>query len=175
MLSLTFTPWFKTNLGDKTKIFRSDNACDYVNQILTPCFQKEGIIHELSCVNTPQQNEVSEWKNGHLLNATQALLFPRNVLTTTYMINKLPSQILDFKTPLETLAKFYPHVRTSTGLIPRLFDCTSFVHVHSQNREKLDPRAIKYVFIGYSFTQKGYKWNEDIRGLWETLDVLVDI
>ena len=184
MLSLTFTPWFKTNLGDKIKIFRFDNACDYVNQILTPCFQKEGIIHESSCVNTPQQNEVVEWKNGHLLNATQALLFQGNVpksywrevvLTTTYMINKLPSQILDFKTLLEMLAKFYPHVKTSTGLIPRLFDCTSFVHVHSQNRGKLDPRAIKYVFLGYSSTQKGYKWNKDIGGLWETLDVLVDI
>ena len=77
------------------------------------------------------------------------------VLTGTYMINRLPSQILDFKIPLETLAKFYPHVRTPSGLIPRVFGCTSLVHVHSQNRGKLDPKAIKYVFLGYSSTQKG--------------------
>ena len=53
--------------------------------------------------------------------------------------------------------EFYPHVRTSNGLIPRIFGCTSFVHVHSQNRGKLDLRAIKCVFLGYSSTQKSYK------------------
>ena len=31
----------------------------------------------------------------------------------------------------------------------------SFVHIH--NHGKLDPRAIKCVFVGYSLTQKGYK------------------
>ena len=105
-------------------------------------------------------------KNGHLLNTTRALLFQGNVpksyqgevvLTTTYIINRLPSQILDFKTPLETLAKFYPHVRASTGLILKVVGCTSFVYVHSQNRGKLYPRAIKCVFLGYSSTQKEYK------------------
>jgi len=42
-------------------------------------------------------------------------------------------------------------------LVPRLFGCISFVHLHSNHRRKLDPRAIKCLFIGYSPTQKGYK------------------
>ena len=34
---------------------------------------------------------------------------------------------------------------------------SAFVHVHSQNRGKLDPCALRCIFIGYSSTQKGYK------------------
>lgn len=44
----------KNQFGVGIKKFRSDNAKDYFNQILSPYFQKEGIIHESSCINTPQ-------------------------------------------------------------------------------------------------------------------------
>ena len=77
----------------------SDNARDYFNLVLNFFCQKEGIIHESSCVNTPQQNGIVERKNGHLLNQTRALLFQNHVpkifwretlLTATYLINRLP-------------------------------------------------------------------------------------
>ena len=32
-----------------------------------------------------------------------------------------------------------------------------FVHAHTSKQNKLDPRALKCVFLGYSSTQKGYK------------------
>ncbi|KAJ9688914.1 hypothetical protein PVL29_014528 [Vitis rotundifolia] len=133
---------------------------------LSPYCQSQGILHDSSCVNTPQQNGVAERKNGHLLNTTRILFFQGNVpksywgkaiLTATYMINRILSRVLDNKSPVEILKSFYPHFRTSNGLIPRVFGCTAFVHVHSQHRDKLDPRAIKCVFLGYSSTQKGYK------------------
>ena len=41
------------------KRFLSDNAKDYFNQNLSVFFQKEGIIHESSCVNTLQQNGIA--------------------------------------------------------------------------------------------------------------------
>ena len=64
------------------KWVRSDNAKDYFNQTPSSYFQKEGIIHESSCVDSPQQNGVAKRKNGHLLNVTRALLFPKNVPKT---------------------------------------------------------------------------------------------
>ena len=43
-------------------------------------------------------------------------------------------------------------------LPPHVFVCVAFVHVLTPGHDKLDPRATKCVFVGYSSTQKGYKW-----------------
>ena len=58
---------------------------------------------------------------------------------------------------MQVLSSFYPHLDPTNKLQPRIFGCVSFVHVHSNERGKLDPRAVKCVFLGYSTTQKGYK------------------
>ena len=69
----------QNQFGVTIKRFRIDNTRDYFNQILSPYFQSQGILYDSSCVNTPQQNGISERKNGHLLNTTLALLFQGNV------------------------------------------------------------------------------------------------
>ncbi|KAJ9701255.1 hypothetical protein PVL29_006553 [Vitis rotundifolia] len=165
-----FHSMVQNQFGVKIKSFRTDNARDYFNQTLSPYFQSQGILHDSSCR-----------KNGHLLNTTRALLFQGNVpksywgeaiFTATYMINRIPSRVLDNKSPIEILKSFYPHFRTSNGLTSRVFGCTAFVHVHSQHRDKLNPRAIKYVFLGYSSTKKGYKcYNSSARKFYIFVDV----
>ena len=52
---------------------------------------------------------------------------------------------------------FYPSIPILTCLQNRIFDCPTFVHVHSPYRGKLDPRAIKCFFIGYALNKKGCK------------------
>jgi len=135
----------QNQFGVKIKSFRTDNVRDYFNQILSPYFQSQGIIHDSLCVNTPQQNGVAEKKVGHILfqgNVPKSY-WGEAVLTAAHMINRLPSRVLENKSPIEILNSFYPHLKTSNGLIPRIFGCTAFVHVHNQHRGKLDPRAIK--------------------------------
>ncbi|KAJ9543952.1 LOW QUALITY PROTEIN: hypothetical protein OSB04_023659 [Centaurea solstitialis] len=150
-----FILMIKNQFGVNIKRLSSDNARDYFNQTLTSYCQKEGIIHESSCVKTPQQNGVAERKNRNLLDQTRALLFQKNVpkhfwgeavLTATYLINRLPTRVLEFKSPMEVLCSFYPNISISNNLVPRIFGCVSFVHIHSQERGKLDPRALKCVF-----------------------------
>ena len=111
---------------------------------------------------------MTERKIGHLLNVIQALLFHHNVpkhywgeatVTTTFLINRLPSQIFGSYSPIQLLTKsFLDCLVSSTGLKPKVFECISFVHIPTIRRGKLDPRALKCIFLGYVSTQKGYQY-----------------
>ena len=62
---------FQTNI----QVFKTDNARDFFNSILGSYLQSHGIVHQSSCVDTPQQNGVAERKNRHLLEVACSLLF----------------------------------------------------------------------------------------------------
>lgn len=91
---LTSIQWLKTNLELKRKK-HSNNAQDYFNKVLSPYYQKEGIIRESSCESTPKQNKIDERKNGHLLNSTRALLFHGNVPKTYWGEGLLHTRLID--------------------------------------------------------------------------------
>ena len=62
------------------------------------------------------------------------------VTTLVYLLNRMSSKVLDFKTPLQVLST---HLSLSTMLMfPRIFGCVVFVHLHKNQRTKLDPCAV---------------------------------
>ena len=145
----------------RIKTLRSDNGTEYVKSFLSEYLIDQGIIHETSCVGTPQQNGVAERKNRDLLEKTRSLMIYMNVpkrywshgvLTAAYLINRLPSRVLEYKSPLEVLKG-----RKINLSHLRVFGCACYVHVQAVHRDKFDPRATKCVFFGYSSTKKGYK------------------
>jgi transposase InsO family protein len=149
-----------TQFNTTIKIVRSDNGSEYMSSNLEPYFREQGIIHQTACVDTPQQNGVAEQENRHLLEVTHSPILDTHVpkfywgdplLTATYLINRMPSRILDFKTPLKVLP---PPFSTSKGISPKVFGCVCFVHIHGPT-SKLNPRSFKCFFVGYSPTQKG--------------------
>uniref|UniRef100_A0A2N9FSY0 Integrase catalytic domain-containing protein n=1 Tax=Fagus sylvatica TaxID=28930 RepID=A0A2N9FSY0_FAGSY len=146
----------------KLLAFRTDNAREYLDSAFQQFLESRGIIHQTSCVRTPQQNGIAERKNGPILAIARALMLQMHVpklfwadavLTAAYLLNRMPSRILKGKSPFEM---FFPG-KNPFSVPPRVFGCVSFVHNHSPNRDKLDPRAHKCIFLGYSRTQKGYR------------------
>lgn len=59
-----------------------------------------------------------------------------------------------------------------SSLQNRVFGCSAFVHVHGPHRGKLDPRAIKCIFIGYASDKKEYKcYHPPSRRVYISMDV----
>ena len=102
-----------------------------------------GIFHQTSCVDTPQ-NGVVERKNSYLLETTCALMFQMKVLkqvwadavsTTCFLINRMPTVVLKGDIPYKVR-----HPQKSLFPIePRIFGCTCYVRDTRPSLTKLDP------------------------------------
>ena len=174
-----FCELIQTQFGVKVRRFRSDNGSEFFNAIVNSYFSDRGIVHESSCINTPQQNGLEERRLGYTLAMTRSLLFEANlpkhywgeaVLTSTYLMNRTPMKIIGYQSPLGLLGAAFPNQKLFLGLPARIFGCTAFVH---QKSGKLDPRAQKCVFVGYSSTQKGYRcYHPTTRKFYVSADVV---
>ena len=73
--TLTFTNFYsmiKTQFNDNVQILQTDNGTKYFNSILEQFLTSNGLIHQSSCISTPQ-NVIFERKNRHLLEVAQSL------------------------------------------------------------------------------------------------------
>ncbi|KAK2437071.1 putative mitochondrial protein [Trifolium repens] len=152
----------KTQFGVSIRTLRSDNAREYLSHQFQNFMALNGILHQTSCPHTPQQNGVAERKNRHLIETTRTLLLHGNVpfrfwgdavLTACYLINRMPSSVLDGNIPHSIL---FPH-SPFHSVPPRVFGSTCFVHNLSPGLDKLSARSLKCVFLGYHRSQKGYR------------------
>ncbi|BFG28235.1 hypothetical protein CerSpe_145090 [Prunus speciosa] len=160
-----FHQLINTQFHVQIQVFHSDNGREFVNHSLTEFFQQHGIIHQTTTAYTPQQNGIAERKNRHLLDVARSLCFTMQVpkqfwadavMTAVFLINRMPTRVLDYQTPIKVLSQFHS-IPSLLNLPPKIFGCLCYVHVHSIHRDKLDPRALKCVFLGYPPSQKGYK------------------
>ena len=93
----------------KVKSIRSDNGPEFLMQEF---YAEKGILHQRSCVYTPQQNGRIERRHQHLLNISRALMFqsklPKKlwsyvVLHVAFLLNRIPTKILQNKSSYEVL------------------------------------------------------------------------
>lgn len=107
-------------------------------------------MRELTLVDTPQQNGVTERKHRHILNVARCLRFQAGlpitfwgecILTVVFLINRTPAQMLQSITPFERL-----HNKTPTYEHLRVFGCICYPQTLQRGRDKFQPRASCSVF-----------------------------
>ncbi|KAM2129413.1 hypothetical protein ACFX1R_009094 [Malus domestica] len=83
----------------------------------------------------------------------------------------MPCRVFSFRTPLAVLPD-HVTLPSTLHLEPRVFGCVAYVHLHKNQRSKLDQCAIRCVFFGFSPEQKGYRcYHLPTRHMNVTMDV----
>ncbi|GKD04394.1 putative RNA-directed DNA polymerase [Tanacetum coccineum] len=149
-----------TQFNIKIKVIRSDNGTEFTNNKMTEFLNTMGILHQTTCAYTPQQNGIAERKHRHLLNVARSLMFQGGiplrfwsdcVLTAVYLINRLPSSVLNGKSPF-----FLVYGREPNLSHLRSFGCLCYAAV-VKGSDKFSNKSEKCVLIGYASSKKAYK------------------
>jgi len=155
-----FLTYVETQFQANVKKFRSDSGGEYMSHEFQEYLQQKGILSQRSCPNTPQQKGLAEQKNRHLLDVTRSLLLQASVpprfwvealSTIVFLINRLPSIVIDFDSPFFRLFKVQPDYSDL-----HTFGCVCFVHLPSFERHKLGPQSVPCAFMEYNNSHKGF-------------------
>lgn len=68
------------------KFFQTDGGGEYTNKVFHDFLASKGIIHHISCPYTPQQDDLAERKNKHLVDFTAITYFTLCCFPTSYQI-----------------------------------------------------------------------------------------
>ena len=107
---LDFQQYVERQFGRKILTMQTDWGGEY--EKLNSFFQRIGIVHHVSCPHAHQQNGSAERKHRHIVEVGLALLANASMplkfwddafITATFLINMLPTKVLNFDTPTEKL------------------------------------------------------------------------
>jgi hypothetical protein len=115
----------------------------------------------------------------HIVEITRAMLNEKNLpnyfrvevlVIVVYIMNRAPIATVHGMTSKEKFIGKKPDVSHL-----KMFGCIAYVHAPNEKRSKLDPKAEKCIFIGYSLEQKGYIcFNPSTQELQMSRDVVFD-
>jgi transposase InsO family protein len=142
----------------KAKLLRTDNGGEFYSYVFNDYCRQEDIVRHHTIHHTPQQNGVAERMNRTIISRARCMLsnarmskcfWTEATNTACYLINRSPFIPLNKKTPIEVWSGTpadYSRLK--------VFGYTAYAHV---DNEKLEPRAVKCLFLGYSSGVKDYK------------------
>ncbi|KAL5779241.1 hypothetical protein ACOSQ2_009978 [Xanthoceras sorbifolium] len=148
----------ETQFDCKIRNLQSDWGGEYRN--ISTFLANHGVHHRVSCPYTSEQNGRVERKNRHIVEMGLTLLAHSKVplsfrlyafQTSSYLINRLSTSVLDLKTPFEVL---YNKIPTYDSL--KTLGCACYPFLRPYNNHKLELRSTECVYLGFSSHHKGY-------------------
>src|ERR1700683_5151409 len=142
-------------------IFHTDNGGEFLTKEWRQMLKDQGICHETTSPDTPEQNGDAECQNHTIFDRVRTVLidaglplflFAEAVNYIVHTKNHNSTSTLTNTTPYEVRFNKKPDI---SQLCP--FGCKAYVYDHSPKRYKLNPRAFEGIFIGYADTQKAYQ------------------
>ncbi|MCO5554507.1 hypothetical protein L7F22_008036 [Adiantum nelumboides] len=164
--------------SDVTKYtLRTYRGGEYMSGAFKDFFGKKGIKHQCTMPYTPQQNAVAERKHRSLMEMARCMLKAKSfshklwmeaVACAVHVLNRCPTRALKTITPYESCYDRKPSVSCL-----RVFGSLAYAHIPQQLRGKLDDKAVKCIFVGYSSGSKGYRlYNPTTNKIFESRDVI---
>ena len=157
---LAFEKYVERQFNKKIKIFHSGGGG--VNSRLASHFLATGVVHQISCPYTLEQTGMVERRHRIIRELGMTMLFHSHAplylwleafSTVVFLLNRLPSSLLNFETPYFMLHGTHPDY---TSL--RMFGSKCFPYTWDTKNTKFDPKSALCIFVGYSEKHKGYKW-----------------
>lgn len=145
---------------EKICTLRTDGGGEYVSKQWIEYMKTNGIRHELSAPYCPYQNGISERLWLTLLQKTRCLLIESGLgqeywaeclNTCVYLKNRCPTVAVKNAVPHE----LWTGNKVAVNHL-KVFGCAAYAHVKG-HVGKLEPRAKKYVFVGYCDNMKAYR------------------
>jgi len=147
--------------GHYIKTLRTDNGGEYCSTEFETFLIDNGIHHEKTVPMCPEQNGVSERLNRTLIESVRSMLadskldksfWAEALNTATYIKNISSTSTINNMTPFEALKKEKPSLKHL-----KVFGCVAYAHIPKEKRLKLDEKARKCIFLGYSNCSKGFR------------------
>nr|KYP48216.1 Retrovirus-related Pol polyprotein from transposon TNT 1-94 [Cajanus cajan] len=157
-----FITMVERQFAKQVTIVRSDNGIEFTS--IRNYFLDRGIMHETSCIGTPQQNGRVERKHRYTLNVVRALHFQANfplefwgdcVLTASYLINRTSIVVLHAKTPYGFL---YGTPLSLNHLC--VLGCLCYAHNQNHKGDKFASRSRRCVLVAYPYGKKGWRLHD---------------
>lgn len=147
--------YFQTSLSSMF----SDNGGEH--QKLIPVFNSCGMSHFTTPSYTPEHNGTAERRHKHVVETGLSLFhfaglplhyWSHAFQMAVYLINRLPTTVLNFQTPFEKLFKIPPNYNKLKS-----FRCLCYPWLRPYSASKLHPKSKPCVFLSYSISQCAYK------------------
>ncbi|GKG05653.1 retrovirus-related pol polyprotein from transposon TNT 1-94, partial [Tanacetum coccineum] len=140
---------------------------------------KEGIRHETSTAQTPEQNGIVERQNRTLVEASRTMLsaakvplffWAEAIASTCFTQNRSLVIPRHEKTPYHIINARKPSVKFF-----HIFGSLCYIVRDGENLDKMKEKGDAYIFVGYSTQSKAYRvFNKRTRMIVETIQVNFD-